>query len=190
MSRRKCKKPETPPNYQSMVDSPFTADEINWIINEFARCRDLDDDSDGDRKNTGQRRNCYRSLSPLFFQAVQKRSIHSPRVRLEFPTRFIHYVNTNRRVRVYMCSYRSNVFVIPFRFSPGKYHGPEKPTDDNRSASSTVYLERRAENIRKSLGNLLIEGLYHVSKKYRNDPFRCLGKWLLIQADIRDDEDS
>lgn len=43
------------------------------------------------------------------------------------------------------------------------------------------------EETKESLGTLLVEGLYIVSKRHRQDPFRFLGKWLLIQADIRDE---
>lgn len=46
---------------------------------------------------------------------------------------------------------------------------------------------QRLEKIKQSLGKLLIEGLYQVTRKYRYDPFKCLGQWLLIQADIRDE---
>lgn len=44
------------------------------------------------------------------------------------------------------------------------------------------------EETKVSLGPLLIEGLYLVSKRHRQDTFKYLGKWLLIQADIRDEK--
>lgn len=43
------------------------------------------------------------------------------------------------------------------------------------------------EETKISLGKLLTEGLYIVSKRHRQDGFKYLGKWLLIQADIRDE---
>ncbi|XP_025200368.1 putative uncharacterized protein DDB_G0293878 [Melanaphis sacchari] len=48
-------------------------------------------------------------------------------------------------------------------------------------------MELILEETKVSLGQLLIEGLYFVSKRHRQDSFKCLGKWLLIQADIRDE---
>jgi len=43
------------------------------------------------------------------------------------------------------------------------------------------------EETKVSLGTLLVEGLYIVSKSHRENSFKYLGEWLLIQADIRDE---
>lgn len=43
------------------------------------------------------------------------------------------------------------------------------------------------DKTKDSLGIILVEGLYEVAKRHRNDPFGYLGRWLLAQADIRDD---
>lgn len=43
------------------------------------------------------------------------------------------------------------------------------------------------EKYKGSFGRYLIDCLYTVSKKYRDDPFRYLGQLLLKQADIRDE---
>ncbi|XP_060879974.1 uncharacterized protein LOC132951925 [Metopolophium dirhodum] len=43
------------------------------------------------------------------------------------------------------------------------------------------------EETKVSLGTLLVEGLYIVSKRHRQNSFKYLGEWLLIQADIRDE---
>lgn len=43
------------------------------------------------------------------------------------------------------------------------------------------------DKTKDTLGNILVEGLYEVAKGHRNDPFGYLGRWLLAQADIRDE---
>lgn len=48
-------------------------------------------------------------------------------------------------------------------------------------------VEMIIEKAKISLGKCLVEGLYEVSRNYRHDPFTSLGKWLLIQADMRDE---
>lgn len=51
-------------------------------------------------------------------------------------------------------------------------------------------IELITEDTKKSLGKYLVEGLYHVSKKHPSNPFEFLGKWLLVQADLRDEKDN
>jgi len=43
------------------------------------------------------------------------------------------------------------------------------------------------EKTKSTLGRLLIDGIYLVSERHRQEPFKYLGQWLLIQADIRDE---
>jgi len=62
---------------------------------------------------------------------------------------------------------------------------------EKSASDETVFLESIEmilENAKKSLGKLLVEGLYLAAKGHREDPFRFLGQWLLIQADIRDEK--
>jgi hypothetical protein len=47
--------------------------------------------------------------------------------------------------------------------------------------------KKNIDNIKQSLGKLLVESLHKVSERYRCDPFRYLGQWLIIQTDIRDE---
>lgn len=63
----------------------------------------------------------------------------------------------------------------------------EKPIIDKSVLNTTVNLI--FEKTKDSLGEYLIEGIYLVAKNHRQDPFRFLGQWLLIQADIRDEKE-
>lgn len=61
---------------------------------------------------------------------------------------------------------------------------------EKQESNQTVLeaIEMILENTKLTLGSLLVEGLYVVAKDHRDDPFRYLGQWLLIQADIRDEK--
>lgn len=69
-----------------------------------------------------------------------------------------------------------------------KYIVAEKPITDESALNAALHL--MFEKMKNSLGNQLMEGLYIVSRKHRQDPFRYLGQWLLIQADIRDENNA
>lgn len=57
----------------------------------------------------------------------------------------------------------------------------------SNESAFTETMDLLFEETKESLGKLLVKGLYIVSKRYRQDPFKYLGKWLLVQADIRDE---
>lgn len=71
--------------------------------------------------------------------------------------------------------------------SLGDYVIGRQKSDDSMYKAS---IKQNIDNIKQSLGKLLIEGLHKVSERYRHDPFKYLGQWLLIQADIRDENTS
>lgn len=69
--------------------------------------------------------------------------------------------------------------------SLGNYAAKKQLNDDELAMNAA--LKQIFENTKNTLGELLIEGLYQMAKKNRQDPFGYLGKWLLIQADIIDE---
>jgi hypothetical protein len=71
--------------------------------------------------------------------------------------------------------------------SLGDYMTGKQKNDESMYQAT---MKQNIDNIKQSLGKLLIEGLHKVSERDRNDPFRYLGQWLLIQADIRDENTS
>lgn len=70
--------------------------------------------------------------------------------------------------------------------SSNDYAIKKQSRDDELVLNAAV--KRIFENTKKSLGELLIQGLYLVSKKNPQDPFHYLGQWLLIQSDIIDEK--
>ncbi|XP_003243901.1 uncharacterized protein LOC100571868 [Acyrthosiphon pisum] len=69
--------------------------------------------------------------------------------------------------------------------SPGNYMTEKQMTNDESEFIEAM--DRIFEETKASLGTLLVEGLYIVSKRHRQNSFKYLGEWLLIQADIRDE---
>lgn len=77
------------------------------------------------------------------------------------------------------------MFIAVVNYLGNNYMTEKQMTNDESEfieAMDLIFEETKA-----SLGTLLIEGLYIVSKRHRQNSFKYLGKWLLIQADIRDE---
>lgn len=70
-------------------------------------------------------------------------------------------------------------------FDTGCYKEAEEISDEKRLSEA---FEMILESTKKSLGKLLVEGLGLVANEHHQDPFGYLGRWLLIQADIRDEQ--
>lgn len=70
-------------------------------------------------------------------------------------------------------------------FNLGCYKIAEEINDEKALPGA---FEMILENTKKSLGKLLVEGLDLVANGHHQDPFEYLGRWLLIQADIRDEQ--
>jgi len=100
-----------------------------------------------------------------------RRSVRGP-----FTDRVLAHVRARVHVHVFHC--------------PGECRRTtEKPADDDGPAAlEAAYRRLIFDKTKESLAKHLIEGLYLVSKRYRHDPFGCLGRWLLIRADIRDED--
>lgn len=79
----------------------------------------------------------------------------------------------------------SCVFKLKNIFFIGQYVSKKQLNDDEFAINAAV--RRIFENTKNTLGELLIEGLYQMATNNRQDPFGYLGKWLLIQADIIDE---
>lgn len=75
------------------------------------------------------------------------------------------------------------MFILVINY-PGDYVIGKQTSDESMYQET---MEQIVEKMKQSLGKLLVEGLHKVSKRYHRDPFRYLGQWLLIQADIRDE---
>lgn len=59
----------------------------------------------------------------------------------------------------------------------------EKQISDDKLAFDKAY-KIIIEDINKKIGPLLVKGIWRISKKYRHDPFKCLGRWLLSHVDV------
>lgn len=79
----------------------------------------------------------------------------------------------------------SCIFKLKNIFFIGQYVSKKQLNDDEFAINAAV--RRIFENTKNTLGELLIEGLYQMATNNRQDPFGYLGKWLLIQADIIDE---
>lgn len=75
--------------------------------------------------------------------------------------------------------------LIIVMYSLANYNMTEKQTNDESALEAAV--QEIFEETKKSLGTILAEGLYHVSKSRCCDPIKHLGQWLLTQADLRDE---
>lgn len=70
-------------------------------------------------------------------------------------------------------------------FGTDYYKVAEEISDDKALSEA---FEMILESTKTSLGKLLVEGLALIANGHHQDPFGYLGRWLLIQADIKDEQ--